>query len=124
MTPRLQPGEKVLFQAHPAAWSLFPVYVLTLGLYELWRKAAWFMVTDQRVIASKGIVTRTQRSVPVDMIQDASVRTQLGVGTVVVSSAGGPLSAQRFGPMSSATANEMADVILAGRRQARERTQG
>lgn len=102
----------ICFTAHPAAWTLFPIYVLTLGLYELWRRATYFVVTDQRVIRSNGLVTRSQRSVPIDMVQDASVTTQLGVGTVVVSAAGGPLSVERFGPMGSATARAMADVVL------------
>lgn len=108
-----------MFTARPGAWSLLPVYVVTLGLYEPWRRASWFVVTDRRVIASKGLVTRSQRAIPVDMVQDASVRTQFGVGTVMVSTAGGGMSAVRFGPLRSVVAREMADVVLEQRRRAR-----
>jgi hypothetical protein len=53
------------------------------------------------------------------MIQDASLATALGVGSVVLSSAGGALSVQRLSPMTAATAREMVDVILTARKQAR-----
>jgi membrane protein YdbS with pleckstrin-like domain len=94
-------------------------FALSLGLYAIWRQATWFTVTDQRVIVSKGILTRTQRSIPIDMVQDATVTTQLGVGTVVVTAAGGRASALRIGPVASSVAHEMADAILAQRRGAR-----
>jgi uncharacterized membrane protein YdbT with pleckstrin-like domain len=118
--PKLNAGETAVFTAQPAAWSLLPAYVLTLGLFEISRRATWFVVTDQRVIKARGIVTRSERAIPVDMVQDATVRTQIGVGTVTVSSAGGGrLSAERFGPLPAATARMLASVILEQRQRAR-----
>jgi hypothetical protein len=117
--PRLEPDEQVIFTAHPGGWTLFVPFLLTLGLYGFWRPATFFMVTNQRVIKTKGRVTRSKRSVPLDMVQDADVRTSLGVGTVRLSSAGGSLSVQQFGPMRASDAEAMADAILRQRRQVR-----
>lgn len=121
--PRLQPGERVVFTTRPGAFTLYPAYIFTLGLYELTRRQAHFTVTDQRVIHSSGLLTRRERSVPVDQVQDAAVVTQLGVGKVVVSTAGGRLSTLIFGPMGSKTAHRMAEVILAQRATTRQQLQ-
>ena len=104
----------------PAGWNLSVAYLVTLGLYAIARSATHFTVTDRRVIHTSGIITRKQRSVPVHMVQDASVTTQLGVGHVNVSAAGGPLSTLRLGPMGSETAHRMSDAILHARRSARQ----
>jgi membrane protein YdbS with pleckstrin-like domain len=117
--PRLQPGEQIVFQANPGGWTLSAAYLLTLGLYAVWRQATFFTVTNQRVIKTKGWVTRSARSIPIDMIQDADVRVSLGVGTIRLSSAGGALSVQSFGPMSGRDAEAMNDAILQQRRAAR-----
>ena len=117
--PKLQRGEQTILAAHPTGWNLAYAYLFTLGLYEVWRRATWFTVTDQRVILSKGIITRTQRSIPVDMVQDATVTTQLGIGTVFVTTAGGQASALRLSPLTSAEAHEISDAILTQRRAAR-----
>jgi len=98
------PIEKVVFIAHPHPYGMKFEYLFRLGLYEFWRRATYFVVTDQRVILSKGLVTQRQRAVPIDMVQDASVTTLLGLGNVVVSTAGGPQSVERFGPMAAPTA--------------------
>jgi uncharacterized membrane protein YdbT with pleckstrin-like domain len=117
--PLLQQDEQVVFTAHPHPYGMMGTYLLTLGFYEFWRRATYFVVTDQRVILSKGRVTRSQRAVPIDMVQDASVTTSLGLGNVIVSTAGGPQSVERFGPMAAPTARRMAEVVLGQRRQAR-----
>jgi membrane protein YdbS with pleckstrin-like domain len=116
--PRLNPGEQIIFTAHPGGWTLIYAYVLTLGLYAFWRPAKHFTVTDQRVILSKGWVTRTTRFVPIHMVQDAKERIALGVGSVTISSAGGPLSIETFGPMRAADARDMVTVILSQNRAA------
>jgi hypothetical protein len=66
--------------------------LFTLGLYYFWWKVTWFVVTDRRLITTKGIVTKTEVSLPLHVVQDASVRTYLagtGTGRVDVSTAGG-----------------------------------
>jgi Bacterial PH domain len=120
--PRLQPGETIVFETHPGGYGLLGRYVLSLGWYKFWREAAYFTVTDQRVIQSYGLLlSKSQRSVPVDMVQDASVQTSMGIGTVLVSTAGGPSSVERFGPLPAETARELSDAILQQRNKARAR---
>lgn len=99
--------------AQPAAWNMFPNYVLTLGLYELIRRAQRVTVTNQRVVSQRGVLTRSTRSVPIGMIQDANTRTQLGVGWVVLSSAGGGPGTLRLGPFKTELADQLVDAILA-----------
>jgi len=119
--PLLQEDERVLFTAHPGSWGLVGFYFWTLGLYGFWRRATYFMVTDHRVIRTKGLLfSKTQSNVPLEMVQDASLATSFGIGNVVLSSAGGPLSAQKLGPMKAETAREMVEVILRERKRARE----
>lgn len=117
--PRLQEGESVLYTTHPSGWALSIVYFFTLGLYHFWRQATYFLVTDRRVIKAKGIVAKVQRNVPLDMLQDASLQTTLGMGAVVLSSAGGRLSVEQLNPLKASTAREMVDAILHARQQVR-----
>ena len=120
--PRLQPGETIVFETHPGSYALLGRYIISLGWYKFWRQAAYFTVTDQRVIQSYGLlVSKSQRSVPVDMVQDASVQTTMGIGTVLVTTAGGSASEERFGPLPAETAREMSDAILQQRNKARGR---
>lgn len=110
--PRIHADETVQFQAHPGSWQLAFAYLVTLGLYAIVQRTTTYTVTDQRVILTRGVITRTSQSVPLHMVQDASDETTLGVGRVVLSSAGGALSVQRFGPMRAADARAMADEIM------------
>jgi membrane protein YdbS with pleckstrin-like domain len=111
--PRISPGEQIIFQAQPGGWTLIAVYLITLGLYLIWRPATYFTVTDQRVIKSKGWLTRTAQTVPIRNIQDANVRIALGVGHVILAAAAGRLSLQRLGPMRAADAEGLTDAIVA-----------
>jgi uncharacterized membrane protein YdbT with pleckstrin-like domain len=120
--PRLQPDETIVFETNPESYAIWGRYLITLGLYGAWRRATCFTVTDQRVIITRGLMlNKSQRSVPVDMVQDASVQTTMGVGSVLVSTAGGSASVEQFGPMRAETARQMSDVILQQRNLARGR---
>ncbi len=118
--PRLQPGEQIIFTAHPSGWATSGYYIWTLGLWAFWRNATTFTVTDRRVIQAKGRITKSVRSGPLPMVQDATVKTSLGAGSVILSSAGGSLSVEKFGPMRAADAHALADAILAQCAQARQ----
>lgn len=85
--PRLQPGEQIIFTAHPSGWATSGYYIWTLGLWAFWRNATTFTVTDRRVIQAKGRITKSVRSGPLPMVQDATVKTSLGAGSVILSSA-------------------------------------
>jgi hypothetical protein len=50
------------------------------------------------------------------------VQTSMGVGTVLVTTAGGPASVERFGPLTAQDAREMSDAILQQRNKARGRS--
>ena len=116
--PRLLPGEKIIYQVHPEGPGVWGVYVATLGLYKFWRENTSFTVTDQRVIVSADMLwNHSQRAVPIDAIQDASVQAVAGAGTVMISTAGG--SVQEIGPVKAETARQLADVIMEQRRATR-----
>ena len=117
--PRLQPGEQIIVSAHPGSWQNSGRYFWTLGLYAFWRRAAWYVVTDRRVIQAAGLVSRSERSVPLDMIQDVSVTTTLGAGRVLLSSAGGPASIERMYQLTTADAHRLQSAILEHRGAAR-----
>jgi uncharacterized membrane protein YdbT with pleckstrin-like domain len=110
---RLQEGEEVLFEAKPGSWLTFGMYFWTLGLYSFWRRATHFALTDQRVIQAKGVVSKSQKTLPLDMVQDATVTTALGAGGLNVSTAGGgQLSQLRLFPMRSEDASHMSEMII------------
>jgi membrane protein YdbS with pleckstrin-like domain len=110
--PRLQDGEQVLVSAHPGGWLNAGRYFWTLGLYELWRKATWYVVTDRRVIQTSGLVTRSERSLPLAMIQDVTVTTTLGVGRILLTTAGGPAAVERMYPLTTADACSIQAAII------------
>jgi uncharacterized membrane protein YdbT with pleckstrin-like domain len=110
---QLQEGEDVLFEAKPGSWATAGFYFWTLGLYAFWRRATHFAITDQRVIMAKGIVSKSQKTLPLDMVQDATVTTGLGVGGLNVSTAGGgQLSQLRLFPMRGEDARHMSEMII------------
>lgn len=69
--------------------------ILTLGLYFFHWLGKSLTVTNRRVIWKKGLIGGTERSVPLEQIQDLTI-TQgifgriLGYGNIRVETAGGP----------------------------------
>ncbi len=116
---KLGPGESIVISATPAAtFGVWARWVFTCGLYEIWRRQHRFMVTNQRVIVTKGILNRTERVVPLSKVQDVTVRTGLFTGYVVLSSAGGALGIEQLGPVWRRQAGAIADAITNQQRQA------
>jgi membrane protein YdbS with pleckstrin-like domain len=94
----LQPGEQVLFVIYRWWLAVAPFYLFTLGLYEIWRRRRFIALTNERLLYCKGILLfKTQRSIPVDRVQDATYKRALWMGLVDISSAGGS-----FGKISDA----------------------
>ena len=116
---QLQDGEEIVFETKPGSWLLLGLYICTLGIYAFWRRAKHFALTDHRVILAKGIISKSQRSLPLDMVQDASVSTVLGTGGVKVSTAGGTGGELNLTPMKSGDARKMAERIIQARNQKR-----
>ncbi|MGA9077464.1 MAG: PH domain-containing protein [Acidimicrobiales bacterium] len=94
-----QPGEVVVRQLRPTPLGLLPAYILTLGLFEISRRRWRFLLTNQRVVISKGVLSRAVRSVPLDRVQDATLKNQLWIASIHLTSAGGASSIEAMGPL-------------------------
>jgi membrane protein YdbS with pleckstrin-like domain len=109
---RLQQGEEVVLDMLPSAFWTAPLYVVTLGLWAVWRSRHHFVLTTQRVLVVQGIVTKREKAIPLSRIQDVRlIRSYLVGGRVLMSSAGGALSIQAIGPLSREHARVFADAV-------------
>lgn len=81
--------EPVVFACRPAKAPRFALYFVTLGLYEFWRRANLYALTDRRAAERAGLITNTEASLPLFYVQDATLRTFLWWGYIYVSTAGG-----------------------------------
>jgi Bacterial PH domain len=70
----LQRGESLVLVARPARSVVWPRYLVTLGVYGIWRKRHTFVLTDRRVLIGRGVLVRTERSIPLDRVHDAVYR--------------------------------------------------
>ncbi len=120
MSFRLHSGEEIVYRAHPNPRVMANWYVLTLGLFEFWRRAATVTLTNQRVVLERGLARRRRRAVPVLMVQDAQVSSQgRRAWVVVVASAGVRPAVLELGPFALYEADDLTDLILAQQRAAR-----
>jgi hypothetical protein len=86
----LHADEHVVDVMYPWWAATILAYVLTLGLYEVWRRRHYLAMTNQRLLHGKGIIMwKSQRSVPLARVQDATYDRRAWAGGVQVSSAGG-----------------------------------
>ncbi|MGD0882056.1 MAG: PH domain-containing protein [Acidimicrobiales bacterium] len=109
---RLQQGEEVVLDMLPSAFWTAPLYVITFGLWAIWRSRHRFILTNQRVLIVQGIVTRREKALPLSRVQDVRlIRSYLIGGRVLMSSAGGALSIQAIGPLSRERARVFADAV-------------
>ncbi len=119
---RLQADEQILLQFRRTAWGnqIFRK-VFTLGLYVPWWRAACYVVTDQRLITKKGILNKTDVSLPLKYVQDASVhRAWYDVARVDISTAGGNEGLSRMGDLKPKHARQLADTIMAHAKRSAE----
>jgi uncharacterized membrane protein YdbT with pleckstrin-like domain len=112
-TPRglaLQQGESLVLWARPSAGVTWAKYLYTLGLYSVWRRRHTFVLTDKRILVSKGIFARSERSIPLNRVDDASfVRRGLAAYCEVVVGGGrGSRRVERVGPLAARTARRFA----------------
>jgi hypothetical protein len=107
-------GETVIMVARPAISAVWYKYVITLGLYGLWRRHDVSIITDRRVLVGKGIVSRKEQSLPYGRINDATyVRKGLYAYSEVASTLRGRGHVQRVGPLSARQARRFTAEILA-----------
>ena len=109
---RLRADERVLDEVRPSRWWTLGFYLFSLGLWSFWRRRHRYVLTNQRLIAVKGIVTKSERVLPLERIQDLSVRTSpLSGGRIAVSTAGGSLGFESIPCLTQAKARSFADAI-------------
>ena len=108
----LTSGEEVLLRALPWRGAVWHKYLYTLGLYGIWRKRQPMLVTDHRVLIGTGILTRTERSIPLNRI-DSAVYVRVGpVGYCEVHyTTHRSRQSERLGPLSPFKARQFANAI-------------
>jgi Bacterial PH domain len=107
-------GETIVVIARPARSVTSHKYLYTLGLYGFWRKRHTFILTDRRVLIGEGLFVRTEKSIPLDRIDDA-VYLRRGVTgyAEVVFTRRGQRVVQRIGPLTPVAARRFTDAVLA-----------
>lgn len=109
---KLSPGERIILDELPSAYWTWPLYVMTLGFWIIWRNRHRFILTNQRLIVTAGIVSKSERSVQLSRIQEVNVlRSLTSGGKVSLTSAGGPLSFRHVGPLSRERARVFAETM-------------
>ncbi|HEY9375854.1 MAG TPA: PH domain-containing protein [Jiangellaceae bacterium] len=112
MRARLFDDEEVVFVAHPGRLATVPRFVLTLGLYSFWRRHDTWVLTDQRVLLGKGIMRRSERSIPLSRVDDVTfARSGLNsyADLTFHDRRGG--ATKRIGPMTPQTAHRFTREI-------------
>jgi hypothetical protein len=105
----LRPGEAVRQVLRPWRLIVFWKYLCSLGLYHLWWTRDALVLTDDRVIATRGfIVSKFDRSLPLARLQDVSRRRELFWAYIGVSTAGGEMGKVRWGPYEPTAARGFA----------------
>lgn len=111
-TVQLHEDERVVLTLLPSHWWTLGFYVFSLGLWHFWRKRHVYILTDQRVIVTKGIINTTVGSAPLSRIQDIHVRRSiLTGGTVAWSTAGGSLGVTKVIHITRANADLFAQAM-------------
>lgn len=104
--------EPIVTSCKPAKVPRWIFYLVTLGLYEFWRRATVYAVTDRRIVVRKGIITKTEGSLPLFYVQDATLQTFLWWGRIFVSTAGGEGGDLETLSIGKSAAQEVRRVIL------------
>ena len=109
----LQPGEVVLLSVNPSPIANAYRYLYTVGLYEIWRRRDTAVVTDRRLLLSRGVFNREENSISMSHIEAARyVRRGLNCyATITVVNRGGRRS-ERIGPMSASSARKFVSEVL------------
>ena len=113
----LHEGEQVISEVITSAWWTWPRYVFTLGLWAIWRERHRWTITNQRLVARKGVIGKSEKALPLERIQDITVhRSPLTGGRVAASTAGVGLGISRIGPLTQEIAREFAEALTIARK--------
>jgi membrane protein YdbS with pleckstrin-like domain len=104
-------GEEVLANEHPNPLGSLAAYLFTVGLYEIWRRHRFFIITNRRVAVANGVVIKNLKAIPIDRVQDVALHTRVLTGGVSLSSAGGFLGVEAMGPLRRGKARALANAI-------------
>jgi len=117
---RLREGENVIAEVRPSPWWSLGYYLFSLGLWTIWRRKHRYVLTSQRLIALRGVISKSERIIPIDRIQDLDVKTSpLSGGRITLSTAGGPLGFKTIGMLTQRNARSFADAIQLAAQSAR-----
>jgi hypothetical protein len=97
----------------PSRLATIPKYLVTFGMYELWRRRNTAVVTDQRILLGSGIFRRTEKSIPLRNVMDV-VFTRRGINAYaeVAVQDRGKSSVRQVGPLSGLKARRLVTEIL------------
>ena len=108
----LQSGESVVIVARQSRLMRLPKYIFTLGLYGLWRKRNTVVVTDRRILMGRGIFNRSEYSVPMSRVYNASfARKGLASYSEVTIETREGRRLLRVGPLTSRTARRFTSEV-------------
>lgn len=110
----LRGGESVVMVVRPSRTLSLGKYLYTLGLYGIWRKRHVYVLTDTRLLIGKGVINRTENSIPMNRIEDVGfVRRGPGAYCQIVISAHGRRRTELVGPLVAKDARRLAGEIQA-----------
>jgi hypothetical protein len=106
-------NERIVLVGRPARSAKLGRYLLTLGLYGVWRKRNTFVLTDRRVLIGKGLFNRTEQSIPFRRVDDARYRRRgfAGYTELRFKDRHGEES-ERIGPLTPSRAKRFTNGVL------------
>lgn len=110
---RLQDTEDVFVEAIPSRLATGYKYLYTFGLYGIWRKRNTSVVTNRRIVLSKGIFNREERSIPISRIEGVRF-TRRGIRSYARLQVNdrGIEHTETVGPLSARAAREFIAQVL------------
>jgi hypothetical protein len=88
--------ETAVLVEYPSPVFSLPRYVLTFGLWERWRRRHQYLVTNHRVIVSKGLVAPRQWSLELEKIVKVTVDREFWISNITIFAAEGPMISMRM----------------------------
>ncbi len=108
----LRGGESIVMIVRPSRALSLGKYLYTLGLYGIWRKRHIYVLTDERLMTGRGVVNRTETSIPMNRIDEVGfVRRGFGSYCQIALTAHGRRRTELVGPLLARDARRLAGEI-------------
>jgi len=105
--------ESVVMTARPSLISTLPKLIVTLGLYELWRRRNTTILTNRRILFGAGIFQRTEQSIPLSNVNDVVfIRRGVNCYAQVAGTHRGRNSMKEIGPLSASVCRRFVGELL------------